>query len=191
MTSLQTQPEPPRARTRVEASAVRYIKLGPSGAWVERCLQDNVIELDHHEVPHALAAAGDWEAVRQVLKGLGRQAGKVTDFTRELRDFYTLPDTTLWITVARGRLWWALAEAQVEPVAEAGRGARLRRTKGPWRSTDVNDQPLLLDRLSTRLTKVAAYRQTLCSVEAADYLMRRINAEAEPVWRRRWRHKLP
>ncbi len=180
MTSLHRQEAPPPA-SRVEASAARYIKLGPSGAWVERCLREGVIELDHNEVSHALAEAGDWEGVRQVLKGLGRGAGKVTDFTRELRDFYTLPDTALWVTVARGRLWWAFAEPQVEPVTEAGRGARLRRTKGAWRSTDVNGQPLLLDRLSTRLTKVAAYRQTLCSVEAEDYLLRRINAEPEPV----------
>jgi len=31
------------------------------------------------------------------------------------------------------------------------------------------------------LTQVAAYRQTICSVKAADYLLRRINAVPEPI----------
>jgi hypothetical protein len=34
--------------------------------------------------------------------------------------------------------------------------------------------------LSTRLTKVANYRRTLCKVEARDYLLRRINGIEEP-----------
>lgn len=37
------------------------------------------------------------------------------------------------------------------------------------------------DELSTRLTKVAAYRQTVCAVSEGDYLLRRIRGEEEPV----------
>ncbi len=35
--------------------------------------------------------------------------------------------------------------------------------------------------MSTRLTQVAAYRQTVCGVKASDYLLRRINGIEEPV----------
>ena len=38
-----------------------------------------------------------------------------------------------------------------------------------------------LDRLSSKLTQVAAYRQTICGVKASDYLLRRINAVPEPI----------
>src|SRR5947209_4302048 len=35
--------------------------------------------------------------------------------------------------------------------------------------------------LSTKLTKVASYRRTLCAVEAEEYLLRRINGVVEPL----------
>lgn len=160
---------------------VRYIKLGPGGAWVDRCLDGGLIEFGHQSIAHDLAVAGDWDAVRAQFLNDGLSPAKASDFTRELRDFYGLPPSALWITIARGRLWWTLAADGAEPVLEAGRGARLRRAEGGWRSADINGAPLDLSGLSTRLTKVAAYRQTLCRVEAADYLIRRINAEPEPA----------
>lgn len=180
MTSLHTS-QGAYGDRRIAPTEIRYIKLGPSGAWVDRCLNEGLLELGHTSVPHPLTAVGDWTAVRSLFVAHGATPSKASDFTRELRDFYTLPETTLWITTARGRLWWAFARPEVEAVDEAGRGGRLRRTFGSWRSTDVNDAPLVLDNLSTRLTKVSAYRQTLCKVGAADYLIRRINAEPEPV----------
>jgi hypothetical protein len=53
-------------------------------------------------------------------------------------------------------------------------GARFRRTIGPWRNGDLKGRPLLMNALSTKLTKVDGYRQTLCSLEpeAARYLQR-------------------
>lgn len=181
MNSLHAVENEPSGRWWSEPGEVRYIKLGPGGAWVDRCLDEGLIECGHHAIAHDLAVAGDWDAVRARFLENGLSPAKASDFTRELRDFYTLPLSTLWITIARGRLWWTFAAEGVEPVLEPGRSARVRRAEGGWRSVDVNGEPLDLSGLSTRLTKVAAYRQTLCRVEAADYLLRRINAEPEPA----------
>ena len=38
-----------------------------------------------------------------------------------------------------------------------------------------------MSRLSTKLTQLAAYRQTLCSVREQDYLLRRLNGVEEPI----------
>lgn len=181
MNSLHEDEAAPSGRWWIAPGEVRYIKLGPGGAWVDRCLDEGLIEFGHHAIAHDLAVAGDWDAVRARFLEDGLSPAKASDFTRELRDFYTLPASTLWTTIARGRLWWTFAADGVEPARETGRGARLRRVEGGWRSVDVNGAPLDLSGLSTRLTKVAAYRQTLCRVEAADYLIRRINAEHEPA----------
>lgn len=180
MTGIQVEEAKPTGRWWIKPGEVRYIKLGPGGAWVDRCLEERVIAFGHHGVPHALAAEADWVAVRQHFLDDGLSPSKASDFTQELRDFYTLPASTLWITIARGRLWWTFAEAEVTPTEEPGFGARLRRCSGGWRSVDVTGAPLDLSDLSTRLTRVAAYRQTLCQVEASDYLIRRINDEPEP-----------
>lgn len=164
---------------RLSPTAVRYIKLGPGGEWLRRCLADGMIEFGHASVPHALAAAGDWPAVEALLRQ-DRTPSKASDFLREVKDFYQLDADALWITIGEGKLWWAFAEPAVFAIEEAGRGARARRVIGAWRDTNLSGEVLRLGSLSTRLTKVAAYRQTLCRVEAEAYLVRRLNGEPEP-----------
>jgi hypothetical protein len=61
------------------------------------------------------------------------------------------------------------------------RGERTRKCIGGWRDTDVTGAVIRMDSLSTKLTKVASYRRTLCAVEAEEYLLRRINGAIEPI----------
>ncbi len=162
--------------------AIRYIKLGPHGCWFDRCRCEGLIELGHHSVPHQLALERDWAAIERLLvEDQGRSPSKAKDFMREVRDFYTLGKDCLWITIAEGRLWWAMAEPAVFPVAGEDRGARARRVIGAWRDTDLASCRLDISSLSTRLTKTASYRQTICSVAAEDYLLRRLNGETQPA----------
>lgn len=168
----------------VRPSAVRYIKLGPGGAWLRRCVRDGLLELGHGAVPHEIAAQSSREELACYIETQGRSPGKSKDFAREIADFYQLGDDCLWITIGDGRLWWCFAKAQVDPVDEEDRGARARHVIGRWSDCDVKGEPLSLSSLSTRLTKVAAYRQTLCRVEAEDYLLRRINAVVDPAVQR-------
>jgi hypothetical protein len=163
----------------VRPDQVRYIKLGPGGAWFERCLRDGLVELGHPNVPHDLAATGDWDAVRAAVAAYN--PGKASDFTRELRDFYTLPETALWITLGDGRLWWAFARPEVFALDGEGRAARARQVFGAWSDRDAEGRVLQLEDLSTRVTKVGGYRQTLCRVEYADHLLRRLRGEPEPA----------
>ena len=102
---------------------------------------------------------------------------------REIRDFYTLGSDCLWITFADGHLWWTFAVPDVTwlGVEEDSHGARKRKTVDGWHNENIKGDPLRIDDLSTRLTQVAAYRQTVCRVKAADYLLRRINGIEEPV----------
>lgn len=168
----------------ITPTEVRYIKLGPGNAWFPYCRKAGRIALGHAAVPHDLAQAGDWEAVtRHLVEICGRAPGKASDFTREIRDFYTLGVDCLWITFAEGRLWWAFAEPEVQWLGGDGakNGVRFRKIVGSWCDSDAGGKTLDEPRLSTRLTKVAAYQQTICGVEAEDYAVRRINGEVEPV----------
>ena len=67
------------------------------------------------------------------------------------------------------------------PEALPNEAGSKRKTMSGWHNTDINGTPLRLDRLSSKLTQVGAYQQTICSVKATDYLLRRINAITEPV----------
>jgi hypothetical protein len=161
---------------------IRYIKLGPANAWFQVCRAADRIDFGFPDIPHELAAAGDWDAVEDRFRQNGTSSRKIRDFTREVREFYTQDQKCLWITFADGHLWWTFAEPEViwaEDDVEGG--VRYRRTIGSWCNTDIHGEPLRQSDLSTRLTQVAAYRQTLCSVGEGDYAIRRINAVIDPL----------
>jgi hypothetical protein len=147
-------------------------------------VDNNRIELGHPPIAHETALAGDWDAViDQYMNEHGRTQAKAKDFVREAKDFYTLDADCLWITFADGCLWWAQSKATVTWLGGDGEihGVRSRPTIGPWRNTNINGELLRQVDLSTRLSQVAAYRQTLCSVQDQDYLIRKINGEVEPI----------
>ncbi len=161
---------------------VRYIKLGRGGKWVERALAQGEIHFGYRQIPHDICAAGRWTDVETALLAAGRKPAKVGDAIREIKDFYTMGTDCLWITFAKGHLWWAFAQPNIEWIGEdEDHGGRIRHTVGSWSKLDIHGKALRFDDLSTRLTSVAAYRQTICAVAAQDYLLRRINGIEEPV----------
>lgn len=169
--------------TAIAPATVRYIKLGANGRWARRCFENGEMHFGYKTVPHVLCLAGDWDAVARLIADQdGKSAGKARDAAREIRDFYTLGADCLWITIDEGRLWWTFAAPEVAWLGgDEGQATRMRKTIGGWRSTSLDGEPLRLDTLSTRLTQVAAYRQTICAVKEEAYLLRRINGIEEPV----------
>lgn len=166
----------------ITAKAIRYIKLGRGGKWEKASLENGELHFGHGAVTHELALAGDREGIVAHLVKSGRDPRAAAEDAREVLDFYQLGTECLWVTFARDHLWWTFAEPEVTWIGfTEGRGERMRKSIGGWRNTDVNGMPLRVDRLSTKLTKVASYRRTLCSIEAEDYLLRRINGMVEPI----------
>jgi hypothetical protein len=166
----------------VIAEKIRYLKLGRGGKWEKVSLNRGELHFGHGAVPHELALAGDRERIIEHLVAKGRDPRAAGEDAREVLDFYQLGSDCLWVTFARDHLWWTVAEPEVTWIGfnEEG-GERMRRSIDGWRNTDVNGVPLRIDRLSTKLTKVASYRRTLCAVEADEYLLRRINGIVEPI----------
>ncbi|MBI1292373.1 hypothetical protein GC173_14225 [bacterium] len=173
--SLQSEPE-------LSPAAIRYIKLGHRGHAAQDCFETGEIGLGFDGVPHELCATGRWDEVSAHFRAEGKTPGAATNHTREMRDFYEQGPNTLWITIHEGKLWWAFAEPRVAwKSALKGKLPRRRKTVGPWRSTDRHGAPLLVRNLSTRLSSVGAYRGTICAVEHAEYLIRKLNGEPEPL----------
>lgn len=168
---------------RVQPATVRYIKLGPGGAWESASLDGGRIDWGEAVDLHELALTQDWDGARRHYLAAGIMPSTATGYVRELKDFYTLGSDCLWITFARGHLWWCFAEPEVAFIGGSGerKGSRYRRTIAGWRNTDIAGRSLTMDSLSTRLTQLAAYRRTICNVAEAKYLLRRINAEEEPA----------
>lgn len=162
---------------------VRYIKLGTGGGWFDQALKDGTIPFGYVMVDHAACLAGDWDTVRQAIRDYGRSENIVSQGVREVRDFYELGEDTLWVTMAHGHFWWAFAELPVIPIENAADGTpgRFRRTKDGWHRQSLTGEPLAVGSLSSALTRTASYRMTICRVDRADYLLRRIRGEPEPL----------
>src|ERR1700730_4583102 len=113
------------------------------------------IPFGYRSVGHRACLAGNWDEVRRQLLGMGRTEKGVSQGLRELKDFYGLPENTLWVTMADGHFWWAFAEGPVVGV-EAGNSdepARYRRTRAGWSKTSLTGEPLTVRSLSSALTR--------------------------------------
>jgi hypothetical protein len=160
---------------------VRYIKLGTGGGWARQSIENGWVSFGYHEIPHQVCVADDWVTVRKLLSGRG-SAGAITAGVNEVAAFYEMGSDCLWITFAEGHLWWTFAEQEVVWIGtDPEDPSRYRRAIGGWRNTDLLDRPLRTGGLSSKLTQVAGFRSTICTVTEEEYLVRRINAVDEPV----------
>jgi Restriction endonuclease len=167
----------------ITATTVRYIKLGRNGAWERAALEGGEVHFGFRDVPHDLVLKSNFHEIRQHSMSQGRGKAAATQDAREIEEFYRLDETCLWITFAREHMWWTFAAPEVTWVGGDGskHGVRFRKALGGWRNTDVMGAPLRMSGLSTKLTKVAAYRRTICNVEAKEYAIRRINGFEDPL----------
>ena len=112
--------------------------------------------------------------------GLRTRQADVTRAVNQVRDFFELPETTLWCTIEDGDVWWCFAEAEVinlydgDDEAEQLNGARMRRVIDRWRNTDITGKRLRLDSMTTKITKVASFQETIAKPGGAADLLRRI-----------------
>lgn len=119
---------------------------------------------------------GPGEGVLDRAKGNPRTAA---NDTRQIRTFFEASEHDIFITFSRGFLWWCRPSGVPVVVPEDG-DARLRQTVDGWHNTSVGGEPLVLSRLSGKLTKTQMYRGTICEVEEQSYLLRRINDQQAP-----------
>jgi hypothetical protein len=168
----------------VSPSKIRFIKLGAGGRW-ESALDRGRLEWGTEDDRHVAGLTSDWAAVTQAYIAQGRIQATATGYTNEARAFFDRDPAAMWITFARGRMWWCLADPEVH-VAADGDGTDAvfyRATLGGWRDRDMDGRVLDLERLSTRLSQLQGYQRTICSLKQdQEALCRRyINAAPDPV----------
>jgi hypothetical protein len=158
---------------------IRFIKLGDSGKWEKTCIEeDNVLRIGYESPHHEESLSADWDVVRNFwLEARAGSEGTATRDLNQIRDFYELTETDIWITFYKRKLYWCNAKKEVHELAD---GSRIRKVIGSWSSEDKKGNPLSIENVDGRVTKVQGYRGTICSVDMHDYLVRKINGEVQP-----------
>lgn len=161
----------------VEADKALFIKLGEGGMWEAECLRDGTMRFGYQEVPHGICAAGDWGAVERIVLTSSKDRGSATRHVNQIRQFYEVDETVLWITFHSDRLWWCFSRPEVLPLPG---DEKSRQVIGAWSDSDVNGERLLKGRLSGRLLAVQGFQGTICSVSELEYLLHKINGTVQP-----------
>jgi hypothetical protein len=171
---------------RAEARASRKIARRPGGAsrpWERECLEKGIIRIGFGSAQRErfeLCQDGRWSDLSASFITEGRDKGRATQSTNELRLFFEDVGSILSITFVGERLCWGLVDAtRAEPHPD-GDGV-WRPIRDGWRWTDLHGEQLTKVRLSGALTKLVAYRGTSCDVDVSDYVIRRINGKKTPA----------
>jgi hypothetical protein len=173
---------PMLATAPITAERVRYIKLGPGGAWEHECVSQGIIRfgfssgLDHR---YRMGLQGRWAKLRADFLAEGLAPGTATHFANETQLFFEDAGTTLWITFAGESFLWGFTEPSA-PAPHPSTDSVTRRMLDGWHDTDIAGAPLRKSNLAGSLTKLAGYRGTSCNVDVRDYVVRRINCETIP-----------
>ncbi|RDE86142.1 hypothetical protein DPV90_07175 [Aggregatibacter aphrophilus] len=171
----------------IKPNKIRFIKLGIKGCWEKNCIDKgstastkNTIRLGYESTSeiHQECLNNQWDGCIEYCKThWSDHTGTVSNHLRQIQDFYQLGEDTLWITFFGRKLYWAFCSKEVIEESDGSRTGKVISNNGNWSCVDANGKELLVDNLDGRVTKVQAYRGTICGVEMEDYLIRRINAE--------------
>ena len=164
--------------TQIAPEKIRFIKLGEGGEWEQSCIHEGTIRLGYHSPHHQDSLDGNWNAVRQFWLNIRKgNEGAATRDINQIRDFYELKETDVWITFYKKKLYWCHAASDV---IELDDQSRIRNVIGSWSSTDINGRALRVENIDGRVTKVQMFRGTICSIDLQDYLVRKINGLVIP-----------
>lgn len=156
---------------------IRFIKLGEGGCWEKSCIEEENTIRFGYEGKHAECLLGEWDKLYDFWFSNRKDAGAATRDVNQIRDFYELSDSDIWITFYKRKLYWCKAE---KAITELGDGTRIRKVIGKWNSYSVNGKPLAIENIDGRVTKVQGFRGTICTVNQSEYLVRKINGQDQP-----------
>lgn len=173
---------------------IRFIKLGSQSSKLIRgeekktleqiCLDEGKMVLGYREVDHF---SSDEEILEFYLNNNKKQQ-TATSYLNQIKKFYHRfdenenPDTTLWITFAEKKLWWAFVDNSKSSYKEEG--WTFRDMKDKWKCEDIKGNLLTFENISGALLKTQGFRGTICDITSGEnefpiveYTKRLINGE--------------
>ncbi len=164
----------------IEPTVVRYIKLGEHGKWEPECIQEGTIRLGFGTEDRAafrLCQRSAWDKLKRLFLEEGNSAGVAERFKNEIQIYFEDDGSTLWITFSSGQFYWGFIDPCTLAAKHTDGDGVWRVISGGWKSANVVGAPIR--HLPWKVTKLAGYNGTSCSVDAADYVVKRINSTSQ------------
>lgn len=159
---------------KIQAIKILFIKLGRRGEFEEDCINKGYLKIGFNDIDHNDCISQKWDKVRAYFQKGNSEPYVVSSFINQIKKFYFEPETTLWITFYKNKMWWCFADKRVELLSD---GTKIRRTINGWSDKNIAGKKLSTELLSGRLSKVQGWRGTICEVKEKDYCLNKINNE--------------
>ncbi len=160
---------------RIDFKDAYYIKLGRKGIWEASSISKSRLRFGRNNQSLDDINNARWDIIRDQLSHEHRGKSKVA--TRDSNALQRICESTpqdVWITFFDSKLWWCrVGEA---PIGEDS-VSRYRELQKGWSCSDLNGEPLHINRLPGDLSKTQAFRGTVCRVRAKESLWRVLNHE--------------
>jgi hypothetical protein len=158
---------------RVDFKRAYYIKLGRGGEWEQSSIDESKLHIGWGRQDVQDINRGDWEKIGEQLRQEAH--GKKGVATRDLNALRWICESTredLWITFSSGRLWWCRLGSR-EIFQEAI--SKYRLVDGKWLDQDIRGRTLESTSIPGDLSKIQAFRGTVCRVREVETLRRLVN----------------
>lgn len=157
-----------------------FIRLGDKGSWAQECIDKGVIRLSFKNPYHQECLKGNWDLLKNHwVSSENKTKGKATDYTNQVKNFYTSDSKVLWVTFHNRKLYYCFSEPTITELYPGGE--RDRPVIGKWSCKDLEGKELTFDRLSTKLTKTQGYQGTICEISEIEYLKNKINSSSSEI----------
>jgi len=159
----------------VDFKRAYYIKLGRGGKWEQSSVTESKMRIGwgHQDVQDI--NRGDWGKIQEQLRQESRHKGVATRDLNALRLISESTSEDLWITFFQGEMWWCKLGSK--EIIQDGQ-TKYRQVNGKWSNQDVLGNTLEINSLPGVLSKIQAFRGTVCRVREVETLKRLVNALA-------------
>lgn len=164
----------------IEFKKALFIRLGAKSSWANECIKNGVLRLGFRSPHHTEVIEGRWEVLNKYwIEKEKKSKGKSTDYTNQIKNFYTADSKVLWVTFHDRKMYYCFSEPIIQELYLGGE--RERPAIGGWSCVDVLGKDLTLERLSTKLTKTQGYQGTICEIKEVEYLKNKINCLSSEI----------
>lgn len=164
--------------TKITCKNVFYIKLGRNGIWEALSIENNVMRIGWASQALSDINAGNWDKIKKELEEEINNKGAATRDYNALRMICESTSQDIWITFHGNYLWWARVK---EKIIYEDKISKYRKVD-KWRNTNILGEPLIINNISGRISKIQGFRGTVCKVKEVDELVRLINSEESPEY---------
>lgn len=155
-----------------------YIKLGRKGKWEASSIQNNIMRIGWPSQKLSDINSGNWNKIRREL---GNEISSKSAATRDYNALRRICDSTndeIWITFHGNYLWWSRVTDKTVYEDEKSKYRKVDK----WRNVDIFGNPLIINNISGRISKIQGFRGTVCKVKEVKELVRLINSEESPEY---------